>query len=275
MQTPRPGGRPPQLGRLTVWDSLRRHFAIALVPVVLLVAVAVAFALTQPAEYESEARLNVGGLNLNQQSIQGYTHAVGQLSVAYARSIDATGVARPVAQDLGLSERQVVDAVSATPIQGSPVISVRATADNAGEAERLADRAADSLVDYAVTLNSGEDLSDDLLDRFIAASAKYRKARLALDRAPKRGRRREQLETRVDTTKLQMDTVRYLYGQSQAGQSTLNIVQKLAPAAAAKSDRRKKLEDYTVAALIAGLLIGVGLAVARANAVARRRLGER
>jgi capsular polysaccharide biosynthesis protein len=258
-----------------VWESLRRHWLIALLPVVLLVGAAVAYGLQRSPEYTSEARLNVGGLNLTQQSIEGYTHAVAQLAVAYSRSIDATGVTEPVAKDLGVTQDEVVDAVSATPIQGSPVISIHATADDASEAERLADSAADSLVDYAVTLNSGRELSDDLLERFVDASADFRKARLALDRAPARGRRREQLETRVDTAKLRMDTVRFLYGQSQAGQATVHIVQKLAPAAVAKSDRRDKLEDYVAAALIAGLLIGVGLAVARANAVTRRRLGER
>jgi hypothetical protein len=137
----------------------------------------------------------------------------------------------------------------------------------------MADAAADSLVDYAVELNSGREVSGDLLRRYRAAAGEYRDAILKASRAG-RGARRERLETRVDTAKLRRDTLGFLYSQSQAGQATVHLVQKLAPAAAAESDRREVLQDYVAAALIAGLLIGVGLAVARANAVARRRLGE-
>jgi hypothetical protein len=180
---------------------------------------------------------------------------------------------RPVAKEAGVSRAQVREAISATPIQGSPIISVRATASEPKEAVQLADAAADSLVAYAVELNSGRQLSSDLLDRYRSAASQFRRARIELARAPAGGRR-EAVETRVDTAKLKRDTLGFLYSQSQAGQATVHLVQQLAPAAAATSDRDKVLKDYVAAALIAGLLIGVGLAVAQANAVARRRLGE-
>ena len=254
-------------------ESLRRHFIIALLPVLLLGGGAVALGLSRAPEYTSEARLNVGGLNLTQQAIEGYSHAVQQLAIAYSRSIHATGVIEPVARETSLPPAEIVDAVSATPIQGSPIISVRATTGDAAQSVRLADAAAESLVDYAVELNSGRDLSADLLTRYRDAAADYREARLEASRGG-RGSRRERLETRADTAKLKRDTLGFLYSQSQAGQATVHLVQKLAPAAAATSDRDEVLQDYVAAAIIAGLLIGVGLAVARANAVARRRLGE-
>jgi len=255
-----------------VLESLRRHVLITLLPVVLLVSAAVAVGLERTPEYTSEARLNVGGLNLTQQSIEGYTTAVQQLAVAYARSIEATGVVTPVAKELGLSSSEVVGAISATPIQGSPVISIRATAERPESAVRLADAAADSLVTYAITLNSGRQISGQLLDRFAAASREFRTAQNALDRAEARGRPREKLQTRVDTARLKMQAVGFLYQQSQAGQATTQLVQKLTPAGPAKSDREKVLKDLVAGALVAGLLIGVGLAVARANALARRRV---
>ena len=262
-----------RIGRLTVLESLRRHFLIALLPVLLLGGGAVALGMTREPEYTSEARLNVGGLNLTQQAIEGYSFAVQQLAIAYARSIHATGVIEPVARETGLTPAEVVDTVSATPIQGSPIISIRATTGDPAQSVRVADAAAESLVDYAVELNSGRDLSDDLLTRYRDAAADFREARLEASRGG-RGSRRERLETRADTAKLKRDTLGFLYSQSQAGQATVNLVQKLAPAAAAESDRAEVLQDYLAAAVIAGLLIGVGLAVARANAVARRRLGE-
>lgn len=260
---------PPQLG---VLDALRRHLPLALLPLVLLGCVAVALAFARTPVYTSEARLNVGGLNLTQQSIEGYTAAVQQLAVAYSRSIDATGVVTPVAREVGLSPREVVDRVSATPIPGSSVVSIEATAGEAREAERTADATADSLVLYAIELNSGRSTSEQLLVRYRNASRRLQRARADLDRTPPT--RRQPVETRVDIARLQRDTAGFLYQQSQAGQAATELVQKLAPAAEAESDRRKVLGNYLAAAAVAGILIGVGLAVARGNALARRRLGE-
>ncbi len=260
---------PPQLG---VLDALRRHLPIALLPLVLVGCAAVALAFARTPVYTSEARLNVGGLNLTQQSIEGYTAAVQQLAVAYSRSVDATGVVTPVAREVGLSPREVVDRVSATPIPGSSVIAIEATAGDARDAEQTADATANSLVRYAISLNSGRSTSEKLLVRYRNASRRLQQARADLDRVPPT--RRQGLETRVDIARLQRDTAGFLYTQSQAGQAATELVQKLAPAADAESDRRKVLGNYLAAAAVAGILIGVGLAVARGNALARRRLGE-
>jgi hypothetical protein len=269
---PRVPPEPPPLGRLTVLDALRRHWVFALLPVLLLTSAAAAVGLQREPEYTSEARLNVGGLNLTRQSIEGYTAAVQQLAVAYARSVDADGVVKPVARELRLPPAEVVDRVSATPIQGSSVIRVMATGDSADAAERVADATAESLVDYAIDLNSGRSTSDRLLSRFKKASRELRRVKVRQFRA--RPSERPQLQTQVDTARLEMNTAGFLYSQSQAGQATTELVQKLAPAATATSDREDVLKDLLAAGLIAGLVIGVGLAVARANALARRRLGK-
>jgi uncharacterized protein involved in exopolysaccharide biosynthesis len=267
---PRTPPEPPPLGRLGVLESLRRQWFFALLPVLLLVGAAVAIGLTREPEYESEARLNVGGLNLTRQSIEGYTAAVQQLAVAYARSVDAETVVTRAGRQVGLPPAEVSARVSATPIQGSSVIRIFATGPSGGEAQRVADATADSLVDYAIDLNSGRSASDTLLDRFTAASRKLRNARAAQARA--RPRDRPRFQTRIDIARLEKDTAGFLYTQSQAGQATTELVQKLAPAAPATSDREDVLKDLIAGGLIAGLLVGVGLAVARANAVARRRL---
>lgn len=272
-ETSRRSPEPPPLGRLTLVDAVRRHLLLALMPVVLFVGAAVALGLERQSEYTSEARLNVGGLNLTRQSIEGYTAAVQQLAVAYARSVDAEGVVEPVGRELRVSPQDVAARVSATPIQGSSVVRVLATGDSAAEAERIADVTADSLVEYAIELNSGRSTSDRMLTRFREASRSVRRARAALDRA--RGRKRSTLQTRLDVARLEMETAGFLYSQSQAGQATTELVQKLAPASPATNDRDDVLKDYLAAALVAGLLCGIGLAVARANALARRRLGKR
>jgi hypothetical protein len=265
---------PPRVARLGLIESLRRHFLVALLPVVVFAAAAVALGLHRSPTYTSEARVNVGGLNLTQQTLPGYTTAVQQLAVAYARSIDAAGIVTPVARQVGETPAQVAGSLSATPVQGSPVITIQATGASAAQAQRIADLGTDGLIAYALTLNRGDDVAGSLLGRYEQASTGFRKAEAALGNA-KGARARNVAETRVDTARLKMQTLGYLYQQSQVGQANGQLVQKLAPADPATSDRRKVLKDYLAAALIAGLLAGAGLAVARGNAVARRRLGAR
>lgn len=265
-RTPRP--------QLTVLQATLRNLPIVLLPVILLVGAAVAIGLIRSPEYTSEARLSVGGLNLTRQSIPGYTTAVQQLAVAYSRAIAATGVVGPVAKHLRLSPADVVDQVSATPIQGSPVVRVIAHSDSPREAVRLADASADSVVRYADQLNSGTSQSQPLLRRYIAASRAMRKAQSTSARLKPGSKRWRVAQTRQDIARLRLQTSGALYGQSQVGQATTNLVQKLAPASAATSDRSSVLERLAAGGLIAGLLIGVGLAVLRANRLSTRRLRE-
>jgi uncharacterized protein involved in exopolysaccharide biosynthesis len=82
-------------------------------------------------------------------------------------------------------------------------------------------------------------------------------------------------KAREDIARLKAQTAGALYQQSVAGQATMNLVQKLAPAAPATSDRNSVLQQFLAGGLIAGLLIGVGLAVLRTNRLTARRLGER
>jgi uncharacterized protein involved in exopolysaccharide biosynthesis len=270
-----PPVEPPRAApRFTILQALRRHWFIALLPVVLLIGGAVALGLQRKPVYTSESRINVGGLNLTQQSIQGYVTAVQALAVAYARAIDARPVVRKTASKTGVSPTYVLDHVSATPIQGSPVVRIQAKTKNKGEAVRVADAAADSLVAYAIKLNAGRAASKQFLHRYLAASKVLQKINQKRDRAAKKSQTSTVRALNVDSSaaELRMRTAGFLYQQSQAGQATTELVQKLSPAGRAKSDRYSVMQDYAGGAAIAGILIGVGLAVARANAVARRRL---
>jgi capsular polysaccharide biosynthesis protein len=253
-------------------DLVRQNAAIVLAPVLVLLVLAVAAGLIRKPTYTSEARLSVGGLSLTQETIPGYTVAVQYLAIAYARAIDANSVVSPVARKLHLSPSVIASQISATPIQGSPVVNVDATAKDAGQAVRLADAMSDSLTRYAVNLNSGNVAAQHLLARYRSASRALTSATQALTAAPPHSAQARAAQTQVDLDRLQLQTTGALYGQSQAGQANENLVQKLAPAGPATSDRSSVLQRYLAAALLAGLLIGVGLAIERANRLQRRRL---
>jgi uncharacterized protein involved in exopolysaccharide biosynthesis len=261
--------------RLGVLQAMRRSIPLVILPVILLVGAALAYGLARSPTYTSEARLNVGGLNLTTQTLAGYTTAVQQLAVAYSRAIDATPVISPVAKKLRLSPADVADRVSATPVQGSPVIRVRATGKDGGEARRLADAMAGSLVTYAIDLNTGSEESARLLRNFKAATKRMQAAGARAARLKPTSRAHEVAKAREDIARLKAQTAGALYQRSVAGQATTNLVQKLAPAAPATSDRNSVLQQFIAGALIAGLLIGVGLAMLRANRLTARRLGAR
>jgi uncharacterized protein involved in exopolysaccharide biosynthesis len=252
---------------------IRRNAGIVIAPVIVLLVVAAAAGLIRKPTYTSEARLNVGGLSLTQETIPGYTTAVQYLAIAYARAIDANSVVSPVARHLNLSPSSIVSQVSATPIQGSPVVNVNATAKDPGQAVRLADAISDSLTQYAVNLNSGNIAAQRLLARYRRASRALTSASQALQAAPPHSAQARAAQNQVNLDRLQLQTVGGLYQQSQAGQANENLVQKLAPAGPATSDRASVLQQYLGAALLAGLLIGVGLAIERTSRLQRRRLG--
>jgi hypothetical protein len=268
---------PPEqasFGRMPILTALRRHWPLVVLPVLLLVGAAVAIGLQRDAEYESESRLNVGGLTLTQQSIEGYTTAVQALAVSYSRAIHAGDVVEPAAAEVGVTPNDVLDRVNATPIQGSPVIRVIATGGDPNETRALADAAGDALVAYAEKLNSGSSQSPRLLRRYRAASRELRAIGADLRRARRRNSSSvERLEAREDIARLEMQVAGTLYQNSQAGQATVGLVQKLAPATRAKSDRDEYLRQLIAGGAVGGLLIGIGLAVWRGNASARRRVG--
>jgi hypothetical protein len=246
-----------------------------LVPVILLVGGAVAYGLTRKPTYTSEARLSVGGLSLTTQTLPGYTTAVQQLAVAYSRAVDATPVIAPIARRFNLSQVEAAKRVSATPIEGSPVIRVRGSSRDKVQAVQIANTAAGSLITYAVRLNSGTTASSRLLNRFLRASRNLQNATAASRKFKLNDPRRRAAKSREDIARLQFQTAAGLYQQAQVGRSNLNLVQKLAPAAPATSDRDSVLQQFVAGGLIAGLLIGVGLAILRTNRLVARRLGVR
>ena len=156
--------------RLTVLQALRRNALVAVIPVVVLVLGALAIGLARHPVYTSEARLNVGGLNLTQQSTEGYVTAVQALAQAYARVIDANGVVKPVAKKLHTSQLYVIEHSATVPIQQTPVIRVIGTGDSAKKARLMADAMANQIVKYAININAGKATSDALRKRFLASS---------------------------------------------------------------------------------------------------------
>jgi capsular polysaccharide biosynthesis protein len=257
--------------RLTVVQAVQRHLLLFLAPIVILSGAAFAYAKVRDPVYSSDAQINVGGVNLTTQSIPGYTVAVAQLAVAYARSVDATPVLNSVSRRAGITPLEAAQQMSATPVEQTPVVRIHATGSTPQQAQIVANATADALVRYAVQLNRANPDTPRLLNRFVADSRRLRAATAAVNKG-KTAAARDRAQTAADLALLQQRTDAALYGQSVAGDAATSLVQKLAPASLAKSDRTSVFQRLFLGAILAGALIGVGLALARAHADSRRRL---
>jgi capsular polysaccharide biosynthesis protein len=268
---------PPPVARASVFESVRRHLILALLPVVVLGAAAAAFALHRAPNYTAEARVSVGRIDLTQPgAITGFATATQALASAYSRAIDARAVVAPVSRRYGLPEATVLRQLSATPVPLAPLIRVTGIAASRGGAVRLANGGADALTKYLNDTNSaGNPESARILRRYSDAQLTVARASLAVDAArrslrdngdtPARRRAVASADSDLETAKLQAQTISTAYAQSQQGRSLLELVSVLSRATDAKSDRRTKLEIYVFGALLCGALLGAALATAREN----------
>jgi uncharacterized protein involved in exopolysaccharide biosynthesis len=262
---PNEGGGP----RLTILQAVQRNLLLAVAPVMVLVVAAGAIAKVREPTYSSDAQLNIGGVNLTTQSIPGYAVATAQLAVAYARSIQAVPIVASVSRQTGMSRVEVTQNITATPVEQTPIVRIHATGSTPQRAQRLANTTAAAVVVYAQTLNRNNPDTPRLLKQFIADSKELRAANKAVQQGQKGA------EIRADVALLQQRTDAALYGQSVAGDASASLVQQLAPASIPESDRSSLFQQLLLSAVIAGALIGVGLALARAHSQTRRRLVPR
>lgn len=247
--------------RFPLLRAARRRPALTSAPVLVLVAVALTIGLLRSPTYTSEARLNVGGFGLTFRSIPSYANAGLELATGYAGAIHAARVVDPVSRELRLSASEITRQTSATAIVGSPVIRVIARGGERDQVTRLANAMSDALVAYGRSLNLRAGQVRRLQRRLVSASRKLEAANARARTQRPSGRARSQ----ADVARLELQTAQSLYQRSQANQLNAQILQTLAPAGHASSDRRSVLELLLACSLALGLALGLALASARAR----------
>jgi capsular polysaccharide biosynthesis protein len=273
------GGVHPRVG---AFAAVRRHPVIALIPVIALTALGVFVGLARTPTYAATAKLSVGRLNIAAPgALAGFQSAVSSLADAYSRSVSADGVVDPVSKELRISPRDVRRRLSATPIPGTPVFRVEAEGPTAAEAIRTANAASVSLIMYVDRLNRANpdaarlfrELNKAALANSRAVSA-ARRARKSFEAQPTASARQglERAQGQATAAKVRLDALEQTYVTSQQGAGATSIVQILARASDAGSDRIRFLEVSVFAGLIAGIALGVALATLRANRLVRRYL---
>jgi capsular polysaccharide biosynthesis protein len=268
--------------RPTVVQALRRYWFLVLFPAIVLGGAGAALALKRAPTYTSEASLNVGKADPNSPSFGGFVTAASGLAAVYSRAVDAPGVIGPVSQKLHLSEGLVAQRLSATPVQDTPIIRVIGTAPSASAAESAANAGAGQLIRYVTSTNRENPDASRLYAQYRDVARQKANSDMALVQDHKQldndpGNPVLQARVEHDTAMgnalgLRLNALNGAYVAAEAGQSSTQVVTPLTTATAASSDRSSKLQTVAGTGVLAGLVIGVLLAMWRANSVARRRL---
>jgi len=262
----------PRIGALV---ALRRHWLLALLPIIVLVPVVGVVAAKRTPKYSAEARLMAGQLNLSTAAaVAGYAQASQDLASTYPLMIYANPVIGRVARQLHISSAAVASGLTATSVPSSSIVRVDATAGSAKQAIDIANAASAALIHYVASFNRNNSDSPRLQKALLAANVAYEHAvaqmpstsQGPLDPAGQR------LKAKVDTARAAVAGLTSVYQQSLLNESASSLLRPLSSATGATSDKTRKLEIALFAAVIAGAILGVGLATLRANVVARRAL---
>ena len=266
----------PQVGLL---QSARRYWLLVLLPILVFVPVAAVVAGKRTPTYTAEARLMVGRLNISTPgAVQGFAQAAQDLAATYPLVIDADGLVNPVARKLRTTPGEVRSRLSASQVPGSAIVRVIATGSSASDAINLANVASGALVSYLTKVNRNNPDAARLLTQVRATELTYQRATAALAaagaNAPSNASAplstsEQKLAAAVDVAKLKLGGLEAEYQDTLQTEATSSLLQPLVSAHSAISDRKSKLQITVFIALVCGLLVGLGLAMLRANWVAR------
>lgn len=259
--------------------AARRHWFLALLPVLLFVGGAVALGMKRPARYEAQANLSVGHVYVNNPAgIATIIDATQALAAVYSRAIHSGEVLQDTRRRLGEGS-SVSGSFNATPLPNSPLIKVTAESSSARGAIVLANSSADALALYVNRQLRDNSASSTLSDRYRDASLTYRQA---IDKRNRLSRRYARDETRAnkdardraaavaDTALLRREALRASYEQAVQGGTASVGVESFSRAAGATSDRRSMMQILVFVGLLGGLAAGAALALLRAARDIRR-----
>jgi uncharacterized protein involved in exopolysaccharide biosynthesis len=263
----------PAARRTDVFTAARRHWFVALVPLVLFVGAAVLLGVKRTPQYTATASVSVGPVFLsNPAGISSVIQGTESLATVYSRLIDANAVRDDTARRLSIASTVGAGSVSATPLPDSPLIRVRAVAGSERAAVALVNAISDSLAAY-VNRNARSDKSAaSIAGEYRRAALAYRR-RVALSRRldrrydedPSAANRlaRDRAAAEADTALLRRDALSPAYENSVQVLGSTPALKVFARATSASSDRYQVLQMLVFTGLVGGLLAGLALALLR------------
>jgi uncharacterized protein involved in exopolysaccharide biosynthesis len=268
--------------RIDVLTAVRRHWLVALAPVVLLVAAAVVLGLKRPVTYTTTATLSVGHVYQSDAAgIPTIIEATNSLASVYTRAISSTEVVQDARRRLRREHALPVSGgLSATPIPQSPLIKVSATSRSESGAIALANAGAAALAAYINRQVRDNSASTTIAARYLQAAVTYRQRlatsrrlarRYANDPTPANKAAREHAAAAADTAQLRRDALSASYQTAVQGGTSSVGVDVFSPASTPTSDRKRMMQILVFVGLLGGIAAGLALALLRASRDTDRR----
>ena len=272
--------RPSGGGSVGVAEAVRRHPLLAALPAIVLVVLALAYGFVRTPTYTAEAYQSIGRIDVNQPgSLSGFQQATETLATTYSRAVRGTEVVEAVSRETGLTVPEVRARLGSYPVPESSVFVVVGTGPSAASAMNVSNRGARALRRYVVRLNTRNPNGARLFRQFRQASYDRARARDRLEGLKAEFRRRNEGRSpsarqrqslarargRLDAAALRQEVARTNYAASQGSESMVSLVQNLARAESASSNRFERLQILLFIALSVGVLLGLALATLRAN----------
>lgn len=257
---------------------MRRGWLPTALLVIVFGAVAAAVGLSRHPTYEAQTLVVVGKVDVQTPGLSGFVATTQSLASAYSRAIQTNAVLKPAGKTLGITPRQLGSEVSASPIPESPVFRVKADASTKEHAIAAANATSRALVTYIADINRTtpnqgsvvRTLKDALIQLNQQTAQRGRLQRIAKQNPSRANNDAVALaQAEVQTTKLRTRTLSTAYQASQSEPST-NLVQVLAPARNASSDRTQTLELFVLIGILAGLAVGIALSRLSTNRASDR-----
>jgi len=256
--------------RVGVLSAVRRKWFVAVIPVIVLIAAAVALGLSRPVQYKATSTLSVGRVYVNTPAgIPSVIDATQTLAGVYSRAIRASAVQKDAARRLAQRSIRTPGHLSATRIPDSPLIKVSAESSSQRGAVELANAGSAALVQYVkAEARSRDDAA--LIAKYERAALRYHQLLSADARLRRRYRRHPTPENRtardraaaaVDAAGARRDALGVAYHDSIQGASSSPALEFFSPATAALSDRFSVLQILLFVGVIGGLAAGAALAL--------------
>jgi capsular polysaccharide biosynthesis protein len=253
--------------------AMRRHWILALIPVLLLVGAAVQVGLKRTPRFTATAHVTVGSVFVSSPvGIASALQGTESLASVYSRLIDATAVTQITSRRLAEHSLPNSGTVSATPIADSPIVKVTAVAASERQAIALANAASSSLVEYVNREGSADDDANTIARLYEAAALRFRQQADVRNRIVARYKRhpteanrrtRDRAAAATDTALLRRDGLLARYQTAVQGVTARPPLRVLTSATAASSDRYTTLQILVFVGVLGGLAAGAALALLR------------
>lgn len=257
--------------RIGVFTAMRRHWIMALLPLVVLLATAAVLGLKRTPQYTATATLSVGAVFVDSPAgIASAIQGTEALATVYSRVIDANAVVEGTARRLDLRSLPNSGRISATPVAESPIIRLTAVAASERQAVAVANAAGAALADYVNRRARSDDEATVVSRRYRRAALRYRRLRDETVRlkqlyeqspTPENERARDLSAAATDTALLERNGLLTSYESVVQGASSRPPLEVFATATAASSDRYRILQILLFAAAVGGLLAAAAVSL--------------